>query len=113
MCDDFDEQEIRSIPSTISLTSDLDDDNDTVDAPTEVQISHHVAEIQQPSSFVPDTSAEDAVSGIGVLYTHHVSNPQPLAPFTVISDTRIVPETDAQEIDVVICSLFIFSSLKI
>ena len=102
-CEDVNELEIRSIPSTISLTSDLDDD----DVPIGVQFEHHFADDEPPTSIVHEmreTSTEDMV-----LYTHHVTNPRPLAPLTVISETRIVPEaeTNTQQIDLVYFFYFV------
>ena len=54
-CEDFNEIETRSIPSTITQASYLNDD----DAPVEYQVEHLVADRQLPSSIASETNIED------------------------------------------------------
>ena len=119
---DEQEQDVRSIPSTISLASDMDDEEEPLEDPPplssqqtieiEVASNEVVNEIHGTHSSLSDVAAkryEDAPTE--VLYTHHVSNPGPLAPFTVISETRIVDDTanrNTEELNLVFLLLFFF-----
>ena len=73
----------RSISSTIDLGGDSDDDMPVV-------FTHHVTDDERPDLLTHHATDHE----MPALLTHHVSDNRPLAPYTVISETRLA---DANE----------------